>query len=95
MTERALMNNVDMRRAIVRIAHEIVEQNRGSQNLLLVGIRTRGVPTRCATFGQPPCGHEYVFNNHGSLTVTDRDHFLAGVRVLVRVFAGFPVMGLT
>jgi len=54
-----------------------------------------GVPTHCGTLGQPPCGHEYVFNNHGSLTVTDRAHFLAGVRVLVRVFAGFPVMALT
>jgi hypothetical protein len=54
-----------------------------------------GVPTHCATFGQPPCGHEYVFNNHGSLTVTDRSHFLAGVRILVRVFAGLPIMFLT
>jgi hypothetical protein len=46
-----------------------------------------GVPTHCGTLGSPACGHEYVFNNHGSLTVTDRAGFLAGVRILVRVFA--------
>jgi pyrimidine operon attenuation protein / uracil phosphoribosyltransferase len=44
VTPRALMTDADMRRATVRIAHEIVEQNRGSSGLLLVGIQTRGVP---------------------------------------------------
>jgi pyrimidine operon attenuation protein/uracil phosphoribosyltransferase len=29
---------------LVRIAHEILEKNRGAQNLCLIGIRTRGVP---------------------------------------------------
>lgn len=33
-----------MSRALVRIAHEIVERNRGIDELALVGIRTRGVP---------------------------------------------------
>ena len=46
-----------------------------------------GVPTHCGTLGSPPCGHTYVFNNHGVLTVTDRAGFIAGVRILVRVFA--------
>lgn len=32
----------DVRRATTRIAHEIVERNRGSAELVLVGIRTRG-----------------------------------------------------
>jgi pyrimidine operon attenuation protein/uracil phosphoribosyltransferase len=31
-------------RALTRIAHEIVERNKGTDNLALVGIRTRGVP---------------------------------------------------
>jgi pyrimidine operon attenuation protein / uracil phosphoribosyltransferase len=31
-------------RALVRIAHEILERNRGVDELALVGIRTRGVP---------------------------------------------------
>jgi len=33
-----------IRRMITRIAHEIVEQNKGTDDLLLVGIRRRGVP---------------------------------------------------
>jgi pyrimidine operon attenuation protein/uracil phosphoribosyltransferase len=31
-------------RSLTRIAHEIVEHNRGVENLALVGIRSRGVP---------------------------------------------------
>jgi pyrimidine operon attenuation protein/uracil phosphoribosyltransferase len=33
-----------MNRALTRIAHEILERNRGTHELALVGIRTRGVP---------------------------------------------------
>ena len=33
-----------MSRTLARIAHEIVERNRGIERLALVGIRTRGVP---------------------------------------------------
>jgi pyrimidine operon attenuation protein/uracil phosphoribosyltransferase len=33
-----------MARALTRIAHEIVERSRGTSDLALVGIRTRGVP---------------------------------------------------
>jgi len=33
-----------MSRALTRIAHEILERNRGTADLALVGIRTRGVP---------------------------------------------------
>ena len=38
-----LMNGEDMNRAITRIAHEILEKNKGTRDLALVGIRTRGV----------------------------------------------------
>ena len=31
-------------RALTRMAHEIVERNKGTDDLLLVGVRTRGVP---------------------------------------------------
>jgi pyrimidine operon attenuation protein/uracil phosphoribosyltransferase len=37
------LSSDDIRRAITRISHEILEQNRGSKNLLLLGIPTRGV----------------------------------------------------
>lgn len=39
-----LMDEPAMARALTRIAHEIVERNKGGENLLLVGIKTRGVP---------------------------------------------------
>src|SRR5262245_43838294 len=43
-TRAPLMDAEEIRRAITRIAHEIVERNRGIGNVVLVGIRTRGVP---------------------------------------------------
>lgn len=39
-----VMEPDDMRRAIQRIAQEIIERNRGIDDIILVGIRTRGVP---------------------------------------------------
>lgn len=39
-----IMDAQAMDRAITRIAHEILEKNRGLEDLCLVGIRTRGVP---------------------------------------------------
>jgi pyrimidine operon attenuation protein / uracil phosphoribosyltransferase len=43
--ERAkIMEESDIRRAIQRISHEIVERNKGAGNVVIVGIRTRGVP---------------------------------------------------
>ena len=42
--KNVIMDGEAMRRAIVRIAHEIIEKNKGVDNVILVGIRTRGVP---------------------------------------------------
>ena len=39
-----VMDTGDVDRAIRRIAHEILEKNRGSDDLILLGIQTRGVP---------------------------------------------------
>ena len=39
-----LMDSAGIRRALTRISHEIVEKNKGVENIVLVGIRTRGVP---------------------------------------------------
>ncbi len=44
MTERQILNQEAMSRSLSRIAHEILERNRGSGDLLLVGIQRRGVP---------------------------------------------------
>lgn len=39
-----LMDGADVRRAIRRIAHEISERHRGVDQLVLIGIHTRGLP---------------------------------------------------
>ena len=39
-----VMDAERMSRSIARIAHEILERNRGADEIALVGIRTRGVP---------------------------------------------------
>ncbi len=44
MAEKILMSYVDMDRALTRIAHEIVERNNGAEQVILVGIFTRGFP---------------------------------------------------
>ncbi len=45
MREKAvIMDARQMDRALSRIAHEVVERNQGTENLVLVGIRSRGVP---------------------------------------------------
>ncbi len=41
--ERVLMDAQEMSRALTRISHEILERNKGTQDLALVGIRTGGV----------------------------------------------------
>ena len=43
-TYRQLMDADEIRRALTRMYHEILERNHGAENLMLVGIRTRGVP---------------------------------------------------
>ncbi|HAI99118.1 MAG TPA: bifunctional pyr operon transcriptional regulator/uracil phosphoribosyltransferase, partial [Dehalococcoidia bacterium] len=43
MADRQIMNDQDIRRALARVAHEILERNRGAEDLVVVGIHTRGV----------------------------------------------------
>ena len=43
MLERRIMGPDDIRRALARVSHEILERNRGSQEVVLVGVHTRGV----------------------------------------------------
>jgi pyrimidine operon attenuation protein / uracil phosphoribosyltransferase len=44
MTARQIMTADDVRRAVVRISHEIVEKHGGTDRLALVGVQRRGVP---------------------------------------------------
>jgi pyrimidine operon attenuation protein/uracil phosphoribosyltransferase len=70
LKEKAEIVDADgLRRIVTRIAHEIVERNKGVDDLVLVGIKRRGVPlaerlaARIAEFeGRPPA--------QGSLDIT-------------------------
>lgn len=43
MSVRTVLHQADISRALTRIAHEILESNRGADDLVLLGIPTRGV----------------------------------------------------
>jgi pyrimidine operon attenuation protein/uracil phosphoribosyltransferase len=44
MSAKIVMTVEDIRRTLARIAHEIIERNKVTDNLVLVGLHTRGVP---------------------------------------------------
>ncbi len=39
-----IMDEVAINRSIIRLAHEIIEKNKGIEDVVLIGIHTRGVP---------------------------------------------------
>jgi pyrimidine operon attenuation protein / uracil phosphoribosyltransferase len=45
MSEKIVLSADEIRRALTRIAHEIVERNHGCKDLVFIGIYTRGVPS--------------------------------------------------
>jgi pyrimidine operon attenuation protein / uracil phosphoribosyltransferase len=69
VSERPILDADEIRRALTRIAHEIVERNGGTAALVLVGIRSRGVPLarRLAALIEE---HEGVSVPVGSLDIT-------------------------
>jgi len=44
MAKKITMSSEDIRRTLARIAHEIIERNKAIEQLILVGVHTRGVP---------------------------------------------------
>lgn len=44
MNIKTVLDEQGMRRSLTRIAHEIIEHNKGTGNIILVGIQTRGIP---------------------------------------------------
>jgi pyrimidine operon attenuation protein/uracil phosphoribosyltransferase len=44
MSAKIVMTAEDIRRTLARIAHEIIERNKATDHLILVGMHTRGVP---------------------------------------------------
>lgn len=78
MATKEFLTGAQMRRAMTRVAHEILERNGGAEGLALVGIRSTGVPLaeRLAALitdiegSSPPVGAIDVTlyrDDHGSL----------------------------
>ena len=44
MLKTVLLDEMSVERALRRISHEIIEKNKGVDNLVLIGVVTRGVP---------------------------------------------------
>lgn len=42
--KNTIMDEMAIKRALTRIAHEIIEKNKGVENIVLIGIRRRGGP---------------------------------------------------
>lgn len=66
---RVVLDSDDLSRALTRISHEILERNKGAEDLLLLGLHTRGVPLsrRIAARIEAVEGHPVAV---GSLDVT-------------------------
>lgn len=66
---RTVLEGVEMTRALTRIAHELIERNKGVDDLVLLGIPTRGV-TLAARLAARLEQIEDAPVRHGSLDVT-------------------------
>jgi pyrimidine operon attenuation protein / uracil phosphoribosyltransferase len=66
---KTVLEQAEISRALTRIGHEIIERTRGAQQVVLLGIPTRGVPlaARLAAGIQQVEGHPVP---HGSLDIT-------------------------
>jgi pyrimidine operon attenuation protein/uracil phosphoribosyltransferase len=81
-----------MRRALTRIAHEIVERNQGTEGLVLVGIRTRGVPL-ARRIAQNIGRFEGVTPPVGYLDITPYRDDLTEPPAVTETGISFPVTG--
>jgi pyrimidine operon attenuation protein/uracil phosphoribosyltransferase len=84
---RVIMNPDEMRRAIARIAHEIIERTDGAENVVLVGLYAEGIPIaeRLAAFIQAFEGREVPIGRLDFSTYRDD----------VRDKGPFPMLGPT
>ena len=64
-----IMDEAAMTRAIKRIAHEIIEHHKGTENLMLIGIQRRGVPL-AGRIGELIMQEENVTLPVGTLDIT-------------------------
>ncbi len=69
LTGRRIMTADEVRRAVIRISHEVVEKHAGTDGLVLVGIQRRGVPL-ARRLAEAIAEHEGVELPVGALDIT-------------------------
>ena len=92
-----IMNQQDVERTLVRLAHQIVEKNHGVSDVCLIGIKTRGIPLaqRLASLIESfegvsvPVGELDITLYRDDLSKIDEDP------VLSRTNVPFPIVGKT
>ncbi len=91
---RRILTSQDMSRALKRMAHEVLERNKGAERLVLMGVRTRGVPL-AARLGAAVEAIEGVGVPVGSLDVNlyRDDYASAGPRPLGPTHFPGPIDG--
>jgi len=83
-------------RSLTRIAHEIIERNRGVDDLALVGIRTRGVPlARRLAQMLREISHEDVPTGALDITLYRDDLDMRGLPVVRGTDITFPIKNKT
>jgi len=94
---RRIMTAEEIRRAVIRISHEIVEKHAGTDGLVLVGIQRRGVPL-ARRLAEAILEHENVDLPVGALDITfyrDDLSMLAQQPVVKGTDLPFDVTGTT
>ena len=97
MNGRRIMTAEEIRRAVIRISHEIVEKQAGTDGLVLVGIQRRGVPI-ARRIADSILEHERVAVPVGALDITfyrDDLSMLAQQPVVKGTDLPFDVTGTT
>jgi pyrimidine operon attenuation protein/uracil phosphoribosyltransferase len=97
MTARRIMTADEVRRAVVRISHEVVEKHAGTDGLVLIGIQRRGVPLARRLAGAI-AEHEGVSLPVGALDITfyrDDLSLVAQQPVVKGTDIPFPIDGRT
>ena len=97
MNGRRIMTAEEIRRAVIRISHEIVEKQAGTEGLVLVGIQRRGVPI-AHRIGASILEHEGASLPVGALDITfyrDDLSMLAQQPVVKGTDLPFDVTGTT
>ena len=93
--QRRILTDDEIRRALIRVAHEIMERNGGAEGVVLVGMHTRGVPIaqRIAGFVRQFEGVEVPV---GMLDIgLYRDDVAAGARPVMRPTSIPDIQGST